>query len=128
MPDPYELDDEGRPVTEDRSEEESAAEADPKPDLIAGTEPVADPAPAPDPSAEEAAMRRQIETTLRFMRIQTVVGIIIILGLIAFVPSIRGLLILVEIIFVFSSLGAYWWLRRNLNARLGGPVGGRRQS
>lgn len=120
MPDPYELDDEGRPVAEDRSEEESEAKADPKPDLIAGTEPVAEAAPAPDPSAEEAAMRRQIETTLRFMRIQTVVGIIIILGLIAFVPSIRGLLILVEIIFVFSSLGAYWWLRRNLNSRLGG--------
>lgn len=81
--------------------------------------------PAADPTAEQAAIRRQIETTLRFMRIQTVVGIVVILGLIAFVPSIRGVLILVEIIFVFSSLGAYWWLRRNLNSRLGGSGGGR---
>ena len=92
MPDPYEVDDEGRP--------------------------------AADPTAEEAAMRRQIETTLRFMRLQTTIGIIVILALIAFVSSIRGVLILVGIIFAFSSLGAYWWLRRNLNSRLKGPGAG----
>jgi uncharacterized membrane protein len=94
VPDPYEIDDEGRPV----------AEAD-------DTE-VRD-------DAEEAAMRRQIETTLRFMRLQTIVGLVVILALIAFLSDIRGVLILVLIIFAFSSFGAYWWLRRNLNARLG---------
>jgi type IV secretory pathway TraG/TraD family ATPase VirD4 len=79
------------------------------------------PDPATEPTAEEAAMRRQIETTLRFMRLQTTIGIIVILALIAFVSSIRGVMILVGIIFAFSSLGAYWWLRRNLNSRLKGP-------
>jgi len=79
---------------------------------------------AADPSAEEAAMRRQIETTLRFMRLQTAIGIVVILALIVFMSSIRGVLILVLVIFAFSSLGAYWWLRRNLNSRLGGQRSG----
>jgi hypothetical protein len=137
VPDPYELDDEGRPVAEDRSEEKvkkaeeaeeaaAAAEAVPTADtnLVAGTEVAADSPPAADPAAEEAAMRRQIETTLRFMRLQTTVGIIVILALIAFMSSIRGVLVLVLIIFAFSSAGAYWWLRRNLNSRLKGPGAG----
>lgn len=106
MPDPYEVDDEGRPVAEGRSDAEDAHAAEVEPAL--------------DPSAEEAAMRRQIEQTLRFMRLQTAVGIVVILALIIFMSNIRGVLILVLIIFAFSSLGAYWWLRRNLNARLGG--------
>jgi hypothetical protein len=109
VPDPYEIDDEGRPVAEEKSE----------PELIAGTEPVAESAPAADPTAEEAAMRRQIETTLRFMRLQTIVGLVVLVLLSIFVSSIRGVLILVLIIFAASSAGAYWWLRRNLNARLG---------
>jgi hypothetical protein len=96
VPDPYEVDDEGNPVVE--------AE------------------PAVDPSAEEGAMRRQIETTLRFMRLQTAIGIVVILALIIFVSSIRGVMVVVGIIFAFSSLGAYWWLRRNLNSRLGGSA------
>ena len=96
MPDPYEIDD------------ETAAE----------------PEPAPDPAAEEAAMRRQIETTLRFMRLQTAIGIVVILALIIFMSDIRGVLVLVLVIFAFSSLGAYWWLRRNLNSRLGGQQPG----
>jgi uncharacterized membrane protein len=107
VPDPYEIDDEGRPEAEADSDVESA-EAQ----------------PAADPTAEEAAMRRQIETTLRFMRLQTAVGIVVILALIAFVSSIRGVLVLVLVIFAFSSLGAYWWLRRSLNSRLGGPGAG----
>jgi hypothetical protein len=115
VPDPYEIDDEGRPAAEERSEEE------PKPELIAGTEPVAATPPAADPEAEEAAMRRQIETTLRFMRLQTAVGFIVIVALIIFMSSIRNVLALVLIIFTFSSLGAYWWLQRNLNSRLGTP-------
>jgi hypothetical protein len=115
VPDPYELDDEGRPVAEDRPEEE--------PERVAGVEVTPDPAPA-DPAAEEAAMQRQIETTLRFMRLQTFVGIIVILALFAFMSSIRGVLALVFIIFTFSSAGAYWWLRRSLNARLRGPGAG----
>jgi hypothetical protein len=134
VPDPYEIDDEGRPVAEVREEEKPKPAAESKPDaaptdeaepaadtgLIAGTEPVAEQEPARDPAAEQAAMRRQIETTLRFMRLQTVVGVIVILALIAFMSDIRGVLVLVLIIFAFSSAGAYWWLRRNLNARLGG--------
>jgi predicted RND superfamily exporter protein len=73
---------------------------------------------------EEAAMRRQIERTLRFMRLQTTIGIVVILALIIFASSIRGVMILVLIIFSLSSLGAYWWLRRNLNSRLKGPGAG----
>jgi predicted anti-sigma-YlaC factor YlaD len=96
VPDPYEVDDEGNP----------AVEAE----------------PAVDPSAEEAAMRRQIEQTLRFMRLQTTLGIVVIIALIIFVSSIRGVMVVVGIIFAFSSLGAYWWLRRSLNARLGGSA------
>jgi hypothetical protein len=153
VPDPYEIDDEGRPVAEKRDEEkvkraeeaeeaaaaeppvdaestadgEEAAEFDPTTEteptadteLIAGTEPVAETPPTADPTAEEAAMRRQIETTLRFMRLQTAVGFVVIIALIAFMSSIRGVLALVLIIFTFSSLGAYWWLSRNLNRRLG---------
>jgi hypothetical protein len=107
VPDPYEIDDEGRP----------AAEADSDPEA-------AEVEPAADPTAEEAAMRRQIETTLRFMRLQTAIGVIVILALIAFLSDIRGVLILVLVIFTFSSLGAYWWLRRNLNSRLKGPGAG----
>jgi ABC-type bacteriocin/lantibiotic exporter with double-glycine peptidase domain len=106
VPDSYEVDDEGRPVAEGHSEAES--------------EPAAEAAPAPDPTVEQAAMRRQIEQTLRFMRLQTAIGIVVILALIIFMSSIRGVLVLVLVIFTFSSLGAYWWLRRNLNARLGG--------
>ena len=71
-------------------------------------------------ASEEATMRRQIETTLRFMRLQTTIGIVVILALIIFVSSIRGVMILILVIFSLSSLGAYWWLRRNLNSRLKG--------
>jgi uncharacterized membrane protein YphA (DoxX/SURF4 family) len=108
VPDPYEIDDEGRPAAEDASDAEATAAA-----------------PTAEPTAEEAAMRRQIETTLRFMRLQTIIGIVVILGLITFMSSIRGVLILVLIIFAFSSIGAYWWLRRNLSSRLGGGSGTR---
>lgn len=99
MPDPDEVDDEGRPDDEGESDAETA--------------------PAADPTAEETAMRRQIEQTLRFMRLQTAIGVAVIVALIIFMSNIRGVLVLVLVIFTFSSLGAYWWLRRNLNARLG---------
>lgn len=97
MSNPYEVDDEGRPVTE--------AEA----------------ASAPDPAAE-AALRRQIEQTLRFMRLQTALGIVVIVVLALLVSSIRGVLILVGIVYVVTSLVAYWYLRRNFTARLGRGV------
>jgi uncharacterized membrane protein len=103
VPDPSEIDNEGGPAAE--------AASDPEVE------------PAADRTTEEAAMRRQIETTLRFMRLQTVIGIVVILALIAFLSDIRGVLVLVLVIFTFSSLGAYWWLRRNLNSRLGGRSG-----
>jgi hypothetical protein len=90
---PYEVDDEGRPVAE------------------------AEPAAAPDPAAE-AAIRRQIDQTLRFMRLQTALGIVVIVALALLVSSIRGVLVLVGIVYLVTSLAAYWYLRRNFNARL----------
>jgi ABC-type bacteriocin/lantibiotic exporter with double-glycine peptidase domain len=84
---------------------------------------VAEPEAAASDTDAEAAMRRQIETTLRFMRLQTTIGIVVIVALIIFMSSIRGVLLLVLVIFAFSSLGAYWWLRRNLNSRLGRGAG-----
>ena len=93
MSDPYEVDDEGNAVAE--------------------------PAPAgePDPAAE-AALRRQIEQTLRFMRLQTVIGLVVIVILAVILSDVRGVLILVGIVYLLTSLGAYWYLRRNFMGRL----------
>jgi hypothetical protein len=88
MPDPYEVDDEGNPV-----------------------------AGAPDP-AEVEALRRQVETTLRFVALSTVVGVVIIAILAALISGSRGVLILVGLVYLVTSTVAYFVLRRNLNARL----------
>jgi hypothetical protein len=97
--DPYEVDAEGNPVAEADSaaEGEVAVEADP-----AATE----------------ALRRQVAATLRFMTLSTAVGLVIIAILAAVLADIRGVLILVGIVYLLTSAGAYWYLRRTFNARL----------
>jgi ABC-type bacteriocin/lantibiotic exporter with double-glycine peptidase domain len=64
------------------------------------------------------AMRRQVEATLRFMALSTLVGLIVIVVLAVAVSSVRGVLILVGIVYLLTSLGAYVYLRRTLNQRL----------
>ena len=99
MADPYEVDDEGNPV----AEADSVAEIDP-----AATE----------------ALRRQVDATLRFMALSTIVGLVIIAILAIAVSDIRGVLILVGFVYLVTSAAAYWYLRRTFNARLerGVPV------
>jgi Flp pilus assembly protein TadB len=70
-----------------------------------------------DPAVHEA-MRRQVEATLRFMALSTLVGLVIIVVLAIAVSSIRGVLILVGVVYLLTSLGAYLYLRRTLNGRL----------
>jgi hypothetical protein len=70
-----------------------------------------------DQAATEA-MRRQIEATLRFMALSTVVGLVVIAVLAVVLKDIRGVLILVGIVYLLTSAGAYWYLRRNFIARL----------
>ncbi|HTR74827.1 MAG TPA: hypothetical protein VMH33_06150 [Solirubrobacterales bacterium] len=93
MADPYEVDDEGNPV----AEPDSVAEGD---------------LPADDP------LRRQIEATLRFVRLSTAVGVVVIAVLAILLSDVRGVLILVGFVYLVTSLAAYWYLRRNLMARL----------
>ncbi len=81
------------------------------------------PAAEADP-AVEAAIRRQVETTLRAMALATVVGLVVIAIIAAVVPSIRGVMILVGIVYLLSSLGARWYLRRQFMSRLKGPGAG----
>jgi uncharacterized membrane protein YqjE len=84
--DPYELDDQGKPVADD-------------------------------------PLRRQVEATLRFMALSTVAGLVIIAILAVAISGIRGVLIFVGVVYLLTSVAAYWYLRRTLNARLkrGGP-------
>jgi ABC-type xylose transport system permease subunit len=93
MPDPYEVDDQGNAV----AEEDSAAERDP---------------------AAEAALRRQVDATLRFMALSTVVGVIIIAILAVVLADVRGVMILVGIVYLVTSVVAYMYLRRTFNKRL----------
>jgi heme/copper-type cytochrome/quinol oxidase subunit 2 len=83
-------------------------------EVNAAGEPVAE---APD-GAANAAMRRQVDTTLRFMAITTLIGLLVIAVLAIFASGIRGVLILVGFVYLLSSLGAYFYLRRTLNNRL----------
>jgi ABC-type bacteriocin/lantibiotic exporter with double-glycine peptidase domain len=91
--DPYEVDDQGNPV----AEADSAGEI--------------------DPVATEA-LRRQVDATLRFMALSTVVGLVIIAILAAVLSDIRGVMILVGFVYLVTSAAAYWYLRRTFNARL----------
>jgi hypothetical protein len=99
VPDPYEVDDEGNAVAE------------------------AEPAAGSDP-ATEAAVRRQIEMTLRTMALSTVIGLVVIAILAIAVPSIRSVLILVGIVYLVTSLAARWYLRRKFLSQLKGPGAG----
>ncbi len=105
MADPYEVDDEGRPVAEaDEADGDAAAVADAATDADA-----------------QAVLRRQIDQTLHFMAISTLVGLVVIAVLAIAVPSIRGVMILVFVVYLVTSLVARWYLRRNFMARLEGP-------
>jgi ABC-type bacteriocin/lantibiotic exporter with double-glycine peptidase domain len=73
----------------------------------------------PDP-AEEAAIRSQVERTLRVMMLSMIVGVIVLVVLAAVVSSLRGVFILAAIIYLFGSLGTQWYLRR----RFLGPLKG----
>jgi hypothetical protein len=114
MPDPYEVDDEGNPVAQPEAIADAAAGADSAPDAVAGVDAAA---PAADP-AEVEALRRQVETTLRFVALSTVVGVVVIAILAALISGSRGVLILVGLVYLVTSTVAYFVLRRNLNARL----------
>lgn len=104
MANPYEVDDEGRPVAETEPDAEGTAPA------------------GPDP-AEEEVLRRQVEATLRAMALSTIVGLIVIIVIAIAVSSIRGVMILVGVVYLASSLAAQWYLRRKFMSRLKGPAG-----
>jgi hypothetical protein len=93
MADPYEVDDQGNPV----AEADSVAEVDP---------------------AATDVLRRQVDATLRFMALSTIVGLVIIAILAAVLADIRGVLILVGFVYLVTSAAAYWYLRRTFNTRL----------
>ena len=93
MADPYDVDDQGNPVAE------------------------ADTVPAGDPAVQEA-LRRQVEQTLRFMRLSTVIGVVIIAILAVLLSDVRGVMILVGLVYLVTSVTAYWYLRRTLDARI----------
>jgi hypothetical protein len=91
--DPYEVDDEGNPVAD------------------------TDTLPEGDPAAQEA-LRRQVEQTLRFMRLSTVIGVVVIAILAIVLSDVRGVMILVGLVYLVTSVTAYWYLRRTLDARI----------
>ena len=93
MADPYEVDDQGNPV----AEADSVAER--------------------DPVAEEA-LRRQVDATLRFMALSTIVGLVIIAVLAVVLADVRGMMILVGFVYLLTSVAAWVYLRRTFNARL----------
>jgi Flp pilus assembly protein TadB len=71
-----------------------------------------------DPHEVDAALRRQVEQTLRLMALATLIGVIVIAVIAVAVPSIRGVMIFIGIVYLFSSLGARWYLRRKFDAQL----------
>jgi hypothetical protein len=91
--DPYEVDADGNPV----AEAESAGTWDP---------------------ATEAVLRRQIGATLRFMTLSTVIGVVIIAILAIVLKDSRGVMILIGIVYLVTSVVAQIYLRRKLEARL----------
>ena len=98
MADPYEVDDQGNPV----AEAESVGQWDP---------------------AEEAVLKRQIQATLRFMTLSTVIGVVIIAVLAVVLKDSRGVMILVGIVYLVTSVVAQVYLRRSFDQRLKrGPI------
>jgi ABC-type uncharacterized transport system permease subunit len=67
---------------------------------------------------EQDLLRRQIEATLRFVALSTLVGLAIIAILAVVLADARGVLILVGLVYLVTSVTAYWYLRHNLMARL----------
>ncbi len=70
-----------------------------------------------DPDDQEL-LRRQLEATLRFMTLSTVVGAVIIAVLAVVLPDVRGVMILVGIVYVVTSVVAQIYLRYHFAARL----------
>ncbi len=66
----------------------------------------------------DGPLRRQVEATLRFMALATAVGLMIIAILAVLLPGIRGVMIFVGVVYLLTSVTAYWYLRRTLNGRL----------
>jgi len=97
--DPYEVDDDGKPL----ADADSAAEGD---------------SPVEAAPAANEALRRQIDVTLRFMALSTLIGLVILAILAVVLADIRGVLILVGFVYLLTSAGAYLYLRRNIMARL----------
>jgi hypothetical protein len=73
-----------------------------------------------NPVAEDP-LRRQVEATLRFMALTTLIGLVIIAILAIAISSIRGVLILVGFVYLVTSVAAYWYLRRKFTGRLTSP-------
>ena len=70
--------------------------------------------------AEEEAIRRQVEQTLRVMKLSMVFGVVVLVILAVVVSSLRGVFILAAIIYLFGSLGTQWYLRRRFLSQLKG--------
>jgi len=70
--------------------------------------------------AEEEAIRRQVEQTLRVMKLSMVFGVVVLVILAVVVSSLRGVFILAAIIYLFGSLGTQWYLRRRFLRQLQG--------
>jgi hypothetical protein len=77
--------------------------------------------PVAEGIGDDDPVRRQIETTLRFMTLSTIVGLVIIAILAVVLADVRGVLILVFIVYLVTSLTARWYLKRSFEARLKGP-------
>jgi hypothetical protein len=73
-----------------------------------------------DPAADDP-VRRQVEATLRFMATTTVVGVVIIAILAVVFSGIRGVMILVGIVYLVTSVTAYLYVRRKFSAGLNRP-------
>jgi len=71
-------------------------------------------------------LRRQVDATLRFMALSTIVGLVIIAILAVVLADIRGVLILVGLSTSLPRRLAYWYLRRTFNARLARASSSRR--
>jgi hypothetical protein len=134
MDDRYKLDDEGNPIAEKDERAAEDAPAAPSEDApedgpvdvaalgavdppAAGTDAPAE-APAADDPEAQAALRRQVEQTLKFMRLQTAVCFVVLLILIGVLSSLRGIMIIVTFVFLITSAVAYTFLARTLNRRV----------
>ena len=72
---------------------------------------------------EQELLRRQIQATLRFMTLSTVVGLVIIAILAVVLQDSRGVMILVGIVYLVTSVVAQIYLRRKFSERLErGPI------